>query len=310
MRRQHRHQLESVVATHFPSMSREQDLNENLYMLAEDVHLGVMPIGGRTEKKRDFSVILSGDEIEREKAGSLIGDLDEFDRHDVKGSVCDVVDNIARHLAWEGCAVYEIIQDEDGIMHVHNFTPKRLVKLPGWFLQIIPRSDWQYWKKRWVIIPSAKVWYLEIPSALGGRKGYRHMLKRLQAFRHLGPYFWSKDLERGVQSSYFDFEEYVRNAEIYYGQVTRAWGWNRRDWSQDRTTEFYNFYKMMTFRWAQSVLREHIIDEMNRLLLRLGITCEIKVSGLPTSSEILKGRRDLQEGAMTFAQASDMVSLL
>ena len=71
----------------------------------------------------------------------------------------------------------------------------------------------------------------------------------------------------------------------------------------------FSFYKMITFRWAQAILREHIISEINRLFFRLKIACELQIAGLPTSSEILQVRRELQEGSMTFAKASDRVSV-
>ena len=56
-------------------------------------------------------------------------------------------------------------------------------------------------------------------------------------------------------------------------------------------------------------LREHIIAEINQLFTRLGIVCELRVSGLPTSSEILQVRRELHYGTMSFAKASDRVSV-
>jgi hypothetical protein len=279
-------------------------------MFAEDVHLAIMPFRGIADKQKNFAITLVGEEKECERANYIIGELGEFDKYDLPGMLCDAIDNIAKHLAWEGCAVYEIVTNDEGEVNLHSFTSKRLVRFPRCFLQIIPRGDWQLWEKKWMIIPASKVWYIEMPSALGGCKGYRNILKRLKMFEHLGPSFWRSDLETGVQSQTFDFQKYVRSAEIYYGRITRTWGWNRRDWSQERSTEFFNFYKMITFRWAQSVLREHIVTELNNLFNRLGIVCKLKVTGLPTSSEILQIRRDLQEGIITFAQASDKVSLL
>lgn len=279
-------------------------------MFAEDVHLAVMPFRRMSDKQKDFLVMFEGTEQECERASYIIRDLGEFDGYDLTEKLCDAVDNIAKHLAWEGCAVYEIVTNDDGEVDLHSFTSKRLVRFPRYFLQIIPRADWQLWEKKWVIIPASKVWYIEMPSALGASKGYRNILKKLKKFEHLGPSFVQKDLEAGVQFQDFDFQKYVRNAEIYYGEITRIWGWNRRDWSQERSTEFFNFYKMITFRWAQSVLREHIVAELNNLFNRLGIVCELKVAGLPTPSEILKIRQDLQKGTITFAQASDRVSLL
>lgn len=278
-------------------------------MFTQDVHLAVMPIGGRSEKHKDFSVTLEGGQGECEKVQHLIGEIGRYDRHDLAGMTCDAVEEITRHLAWEGCAVYEILISDDGVSHVFGFTSKRLWRLPGWFLQIIPRGDLDLWKKKWAIVPASKIWYLEMPSIFGGRKGYMRILRELRRFEHLGPDFWRKDLERGEQSKSFDFQRYVRQSEIYYGKVTKAWGWNRRDWYQDRSTEFFSFYKMVNFRWAQAVLREHIIGELNRLFARLGIECEVKVRGLPMADDILKTRSELLDGKISFGLASDRVTL-
>jgi hypothetical protein len=304
MKRKPRNNSEPTVAT-----SRNLDLSPDVHMFTEDVHLGVIPIGGRTEKQKNFTITLDGKEKECERASYILGDLGGYNRHDLLEMVCDAVEKIASHLAWEGCAVYEIVKDDYGEVHVHSFTSKRLVRFPGWFIQVIPRGDRQLWGKKSVIIPANKVWHIQMPSVLGDCRGYKKTLKNLKMFQHLGPSFWKEDLENGVQSRAFDFQKYVRSTEIYYRRITRDWGWNRRDWSQDKSTEFFAFYKMMTFCWAQSVLREHIITDLNNLFNRLSIVCELRVTGLPTPSEILQIRRDLQEGTITFAEASDRVSL-
>lgn len=298
-----------TVATHFPSLSRGPNVNPNIHMFTEDVPLAVMPIGCRSEKHKDFAVSLVGGNEDRERATQLIGEIGRYDKHDVAGMVCDAIEEIARHLAWEGCAVFELIHGDDALQHICGFTSKGLLRLPGFFLQIIPRGDWNLWKKKAVVVPSSRIWYLGMPSALGGRRGYRGILKRLGRFDHLGPEFWRQDLERGIQSRQFDFQRYVRNTEIYFGQVTKTWGWNRRDWSQQRCTEFFTFYKMIRFQWAQAVLREHIVAELNGLFARLGIKCELKVIGLPSSIDVLQTQRELAEGTITFATASNRVRL-
>jgi hypothetical protein len=278
-------------------------------MFIEDVSLAVMPIGGRTKKHKGFAVVLEGEKDTCEQARHLIGEIDTYDRYDLTEMVCDAVNEMARHLAWEGCAVYEIIAADDSTTRLYSFTSKRLVRLPGWFLQVIPRKDWQLWKKKWTLIPSSKIWYFEMPSALGGRSGHKRTLRKLRKFDHLAPRFWRQDLERGEQSKNFDFQQYVKTTEIYFRRVTKKWGWNRRDWSQQWSVEFFNFYKMITFRWAQAVLREHIIAEINRLFSRLGMACELRICGLPTSSEILQVRRELEEGTISFGKAAEAVSV-
>ncbi|MFZ2207117.1 MAG: hypothetical protein WAV22_00450 [Porticoccaceae bacterium] len=278
-------------------------------MFTEDVQLAVMPIGGRTEKHKEFTLALDGSQDEREKVERLMGEIGGYDRHDLAGMVCDAVEEIARHLAWEGCAVYELIRDTAGLQHIRGFTSRGLWRLPGYFVQIIPRGDWDLWKKKFIAIPAGRIWYLEMPPALGGRRGYKNVLRQLRKFEHVGPEFWRKDLERGVQSKDFDLQHYARNSEIYYGQVTRTWGWNRRDWSQERCTEFFTFYKLLRFSWAQAILREHIVGELNGLFARLGIKCELKITGLPTPADILQTNCELSEGRISFGAASDRVRL-
>jgi hypothetical protein len=308
MSKRRNRQERPTVATHFPSLSRGNDINQNVHMFTQDVQLALMPIGGRTEKHKEFRVTLEGSQGEREKAEQLIGEIAEYDGHDLAGMVCDAVEEVARNLSWKGCAVFEIIRDDDS-QHIWGFTSKGLWKLPGYFLQIIPRGDWDLWKKKYVVVPASKIWYLEIPPSLGGRKGYKNILRRLRRFERIGPEFWRKDLERGIQSTGFDLQRYMRNGEIYYGQVTKTWGWNRRDWSQERCTEFYTFYKLLRFSWAQAMLREHIVGELNGLFVRLGIECELKVTGLPTPYDILQTNSELLEGKISFGTASDRVRL-
>ena len=298
-----------TFATHFPSLSRGHDLNQNIYMFVEDVQLGLMPIGGRTERHKEFAVSLAGGGEDRAKAEQLIGQIGQYDQHDLAEMVCDAIEEIARHLAWEGYAVYELVRSDDGMQHIWGFTPKRLWRLPGCFLQVIPRGDWNLWKKKVIVVPTKRVWCVEIPAELGGRRGYQALLRRLGRFEHIGPVFWRKDLLRGVQSRDFDLQRYVRNSEVYYGQVTKPWGWNRRDYSQERCTEFFTFYKLLRFSWAQAILREHIVGELNRLFARLGIRCELQVNGLPTPEEIRQTERELSEGSITFGAAADRVRL-
>lgn len=301
--------VKPTVATHFPSQSRRFDINHNVHMFTQDIQSGLMPIGGRTEKRKNFAITCLGDEREQLKAEQLIGEIAPHDRRGFTEMVCDAVDEIARYLSWEGCAVYELVRGDDESQHVWAFTSKRLWKLPGCFLQVIPRGDWDLWKRKLVVVPATRIWYLEMPSVLGGRREYRKVLRRLKKFERLGPEFWRKDLEHGGGSTGFDLQRYALDSDIYIGQVTKRWGWNRRDWSQERCTEFFTFYKFIRFSWAKAILRQHIVAELNRLLARLGIKCRIEVTGLPTPADILQTGSDLADGKISFAVASDRVRL-
>lgn len=308
--RRHRAQLDikPSMATRFPSLSKGPDIDPDAHMFIEDIHLAIMPIGGRTDKQKEFAVEFQGEAPECERAKEIIGELGEFDRHDAAGMVSDAVDNIARHLAWEGQAVFEIIKDGEQV-YVNGFTTKNLFKLFNWYLQIIPPGDWDLWKRKLTFVSEKKIWKVKIPHELGGVWGYKKVLRKLRNYNRLGPEFYRQDLERGITAKDFDFSKYVRSGEIYLNRVTHNWGWNRRDWSQDKCTEFYSFYKMLSFRHAQALLREHIIKEINLLLDRLSVKCKLVVTGLPTSDEILQIRNDMQKGELSFTAVSDKVAM-
>lgn len=313
--RRHPDEIQPTVARHFPSLANDPQGNLNIHMFTEDASLEIMPIGGRTTRQKDFSVNMSGNKIDYEKAKRLIkemcqgGQYDPIGQHDLKEMICDVIEKIATELFNGGCLVHEIIFDDDNDAHLYIFTSKRLVSLPGYFLQRIPKEDRNLWKKKLVLVPSKRIWYFEMPPMLGGKKGYKAMIKKMGQFENLFPNFWSQDLEKGLQDSNFDFQEYVRMADIYCGQVTKTWGWNRRDLSQERSTEFFIFYKKIKFFWALAVVREHIVREINTLFERLNIFCELKIDGLPTPSDILDIRREMQDGKINFTEAFNQVSM-
>jgi hypothetical protein len=52
---------------------------------------------------------------------------------------------------------------------------------------------------------------------------------------------------------------------------------------------------MIRFQKAQAMLREHVVAELNGLFTRLGIKCELQVTGLPTPEDIQQTERELSE---------------
>ena len=299
MRRDH-DRVQPTVARYFPSLSNDSHINLNIHMLTEDIFSAIMPIGGRSTRQNAFSISINGDEGEREKARRLIREMqNEFNPNvrpdDLTGMVCDAIENLVMHLCEDGRSVHEIIFDEDSVAHLYGFTSRRLLRLPGYFLQLIPKRDWDLWQKKFVLVPSKRIWYFEMPPVLGGRKGYKAMIKNLERFEVLFPNF--------------DFQNYTRINDIYCGQVTKTWGWNRRDLSQERSTEFFFFYRSITFHWAKAIVRDHVFKEINTLFERLNISCKLQVDGLPTPSDILNIRRKMQDGRITFMEALDRVSV-
>ena len=192
---------------------------------------------------------------------------------------------------------------------MHSFTSQRLFHAFGRYIQIIPKADRDLWGKSYVIVPEEDIWDVAMPEVLGGYRGYRAILRRLARFQLLGPLFFQTELTRQGWPAHYDFQRHVREAEFFEAKTTARWGWHRRDYSQSNWTDFYMYYRILRFKWAQAVVREHIVNELNRLFARLRVEAKIVVKGLPTASEILAIQQRMSKGDISFLEASDACSV-
>jgi hypothetical protein len=296
------------LASHFASLREEEGLTASMFR--QDVPLGVTPLSIRRSDK--YKATLLGEDQEREKALAVLRSVQEYEHADLNELVATAVHDIAQSLAWYGRSTYEIIVSSKASLHttLHEITPKRLFRFRWVYVQIVPKADRRYWGDAILrTAPARSVWQISMPAELGGFRGYRRLLRRLRIGNRLAPAFWQRDLELGSVTRSFNFSEYRRQTEIFEARATREWGWPRRDYSGSNWTEFALFYRLIKFHWAQAKLREHIIAELNKLFVRLSIRAEISVSGLPTATEILGFRRQMAEGRLTFAKASEASSV-
>ena len=158
-------------------------------MFVEDIHVAVMPIGGRFRQTTDFSVELRGCPDDELQAKAILQSLTSGDAHgrpDLRDLLSDSVNEIARYLAWRGRVVYEIIRGEENgeAWQLYNFPDTRLIRVFRNYIQVI-----SIWEKTPIIIPEKDIWNIAMPKMLGGCRGYRKILKKLRKFPRLSPSF-------------------------------------------------------------------------------------------------------------------------
>lgn len=299
---------------HFPSLSNLDDINSNTKIFIEDIHIVVMPLSGRFRQTTDFSVELQGNPDDEPRAIAILQSLTRGAAHsrpDLRDLLSDSVNEIARYLAWSGRAVYEIIRGEesDQAWQLYSFTDKRLLRAFRNYIQIIPKADQRIWGKTHVIIPEKDIWNIAMPQVLGGYRGYRKILKKLRRYSQLGPSFLMNETENQEWATYFRTELYRTEINLFVAKTTARFGWPMRNSGLKIWTEFYMMYRFVTLDWAKACIREHIINELNKLLQRLQIDTEIVVRGLPTAREILKIRQQMCEGKISMGNASDACSV-
>lgn len=296
-----------VLVRNYPSFHQFAENNFTANIFKEDIHLGIMPFRARSSEKNAFSIVLKGLTDHCTRAEQLIEKIAGYDRHDSAENICLAIEQIAKQLSWSGCSFYEIVYDEEHVPHPYFFTSRNLIRIFEWYLYIIPKKSWKHLHKKVIFIQSKKLWKINMPQDLGGQRKYAVILKKLNLFDPLGPKFWINDLEDNIKSE-FNFQDYIRMNNIHQTKVTRIWGWNKSDSRNELTTEFFYFYKFLTFRWAQAVLREHIILQLNLLFSKLEINCTLIMNGICTSNEILEIRKSMISGDITFSAAYEKVS--
>lgn len=289
----------------FPSAGdREQRIVQNAFMFVEDISR-LMPVG--SGRKKHFTVSLTGDSNEHQKALQVLDALSEHIGRSAEEKLSNAVNTLAKRVAWEGRAQFELIPRDDGTTHFHAVTTKNLFRFFGFAAQFLAPRDREFWKSPAVrCAPPSALWHVDIPKQLGGRSGYRRVLSALRAFSNLGPRFWNQDIQNGENLRKFDLNAYVRANNVYRYKVTHLWGWNCRDLSTERTTEFYNMYRSAVSEEAKSIFRSHIIHEINSLLARMGISCSIKIEGISSPDDTRKMIRELLSGELSFKEFLDV----
>lgn len=312
MKQRYLHKISPSLVAHIPSQERDINWyrNSDLCMFCEDIVNHVIPVGIRSRSRQEyneFSISLQGDQDGRQKSKQLIGQLTEFETGevDVENLICDAVTRIAGSLAWQGRAVFEIVFDKENLTpYIFEAPSKGTWRIPGGILQVIPYSDWETCNKKYVFVPSNRIWLLKIPPVLGGFRGHSKILKGIGRYPSVSPGFIQQDL---ALLNKFDVQNYGTRLNSYSQRITKTWGWDYRRLTSEDTTEFFAFYRMLKFYWAQTQLRGHIINELNGLLSRLNLHCEIVVRGLPTTEDILRAQNKLSAGRISFNDVIDFI---
>ncbi len=282
--------------------SKNNKRNIYVHMFKEDIALDIMPIGGRSRNQPEFAVNLLGDEKDVAVATSLLKSISENNHRNLDAVICAAVSKIATNLTGNGACTYELVKDSDGFAS-YLVTSTRTYRLPFVTVQVIPRAERDIWKRRYVFCKNTRLWKISIPRAVGGAQGFRRTIHQLRKIPNGStPEFVLNDLQAQTNFSHFDFSDYHRRQIAYIIKSTAHWNWHRRDWSDDGQSEYYRTYKRAKFKYAQAILREHILSELNILFHKINLDCHIQVSGLPSPSEINDILDQLHQGSVNFGE--------
>lgn len=299
------------IAKSLSNLTEKVNCNPNLSMFLEDIQLGIMPIGGESDWAPDFAVDIQVGPNDEPRVLEILESLPRryqyggYSWRNLEELLSDAVEKFALELVWAGCSVHKIFWDEkgEGVYRLQNFTYEWLFRAFGKCIWIIPKAVRHLYDKAYSVVPMKDIWDIVMPKELGGYRDYRGMLRNLARFPDVAPSFFVDQLSRQEWPANFDPQLHEPERALFVAKTTERWGWNQRDSNLENWNGFYDSYRILTLKWAQACLREHIIKELNQLLLRLQIDAEIVVKGLPTAWEILRIRKQMCEGKISLIKA-------
>jgi hypothetical protein len=289
----------------------EYDYASHVHWFCEDVRLFVMPYTRDEQGRETFRVttIPAGDELPI-SLSLLLNVAEHWGRpaEDVE----DFIRNVSWILAYEGRAIHEIIlgrvvseEPRPQLIKLELLPFGHVSRVGGTYVQWLPRGERPLWRS----IPSSSIWELRLPRKLGTPTAQRRLIRNLARLSSLTPEFALRDPQRATSLGY-DFSAHRLEQEASIARVTDRWAWPARSsWRQD-STEYFQIWREIRFRRSMTLLREHIVTELNRLLGRLGVAITIGLEQPVSVERTNEALRNLSAGTWDFARATREAGVL
>jgi len=288
-------------------------------MLIEDMHLGIMPIGWQPDRFK-FECKIDPESAAVEELLKMGFPTHHGEPRYLTEAICDFVEQTTHILASCGKAFYEIVytySDEqktkiDGFRFIHVIN-SNIHNYIGFCWQYVPRdvrdrfTEGEEDKKRFIWLPRKDMFVLSFPRQLGGAHSLKRTIDQLAWMsKETIPKFSMKDMEFQKQQPGYDFSLYRESQDIFVLKRTKNLGWPARSLSSEKLLEFYQLYRYMCFERAKAILREHIIKELNKALIRVGkkvgFSAKIVLNNCYSAKDIEGYINKLIEGKLQFSE--------
>ena len=296
---------------------RESDAH-HLRMFLGDIRTYVIPLRSNASNDGRFQTVPSDEKVVKDVL-TLFSDrwrsapnYRNLNPRYLSDALSAFVSAVAHDLALKGVSYWEIgkVHDEElslgsspRLFWITGEVSERRNQVRQRYQQ---REDGKFTRGK-VILPADSVHVFRLPEALGTVREHHRRIQILQDVRITLPAFVEQAQSGQEQGAGFRYTEY---SEVQFRALAKAmkeWGWMGRFWQNKYSTEYYWYFRQAKFHKSLAILRESILDDMNAVLKRLEIGCEITMPDIATVDQIDDVMAKLKDGSIAFGEAMDVV---
>ena len=269
-------------------------------MFIEDIMNKIIPIS-LERNKYDCKAVLDCNENDLILIKNILNSFNRRhgEEHNINRLILNIIKEIVRNIVWYGESIYEICKVSDNNIKMVELIPNNFFDFKFFYIQMPPKKNNKILYPK--IITNKLLWTISVPKILEKNYSFKTILSQIDQFDSFMPKAMKNDLYKNNNTSLYDYKKYDEKCFVFVNDLTRDWGWDQRQWtSNSKTTEFYNKYKQIKFRYSISILREHIIFELNNLFPRLGIEAKIKLENVITQNEYKEKLENFLKGKITY----------
>lgn len=279
------------------------------HMFVEDMYTGLMPFmiyrGEREKYPVRTEPIISVDRT-RMLAQAISNREHTFSLED---GLCEFVRNTAHSLFIDGVVFYEIICQRNQAGEIENFSlehipPFRFFRVFNHYYQFVLWGDAKEPRIRVQIarIPAKNIVRIDFPKEYGGKRSLFSALKRMwQLSKEITPEFYMQAMSKNEDVG-FNFETYTKAKYLEIAKVTKQFGWNQRQRSENNITEYYSMLRFLKEKKLEAAIRQLIIFKLNEVLNRppLSLNVHVAMENLFTVEAVEEQEEKMKTGNVKF----------
>lgn len=302
-------QLTSYVHSDYGSL--------DVQMMQEDIHSGILPFSLKREKT--IIKFLNSDQNFEQTLIEMLPNryYNSYYGNDINESILEFIENLCLELVRDGTFCLELVCDDDNAKNNYHLIPfyaDNIIERKKYIYQVFNKKNQKKFNLPSKIgIKKDNCFVFKWPDSLGGVSNYRKLLKSLSSYDVFEKSASLQFKSLQGQLKQYSFSEHHRILDEIKWKLTKEIGWHHRTFNdyEQPGTEHYKFARLLKFKKAQIILRDHLIEKIKEMIRnisnRFRLNVKLEIEGLMTVNEINHALEKWYLGELEYDDISKIV---